>query len=97
MAFFYSLKHEQLIKDTKCGALIFSKWSSLKLASHAFPVDIQIDFLHFIMVVPDSLFTLSAKPTAGSFSDVQESGIKLTENASLIAVILLKYTPIPTK
>lgn len=44
MAFFYSLKHEQLVRDTQCGALIFSKWSSLNLASHAFPVDIQIDF-----------------------------------------------------
>lgn len=97
MAFFYSLKHEQLVRDTQCAGLIFSKWSSLKLASRAFPVDIQIDFLHFIMVVPDLLFTLSAKPTAGSFSDAQESGIKLMENASLISVISLKYTPIPVK
>lgn len=44
MAFFYSLKHVQLVRDTQRGALIFSKWSSLNLASHAFPVDIQIDF-----------------------------------------------------
>lgn len=59
--------------------------------SPASAVDIQIDFLHFIMVVPVLLSTLSAKPTAGAFSDAQESGIKLPENASLISVILLKY------